>query len=217
MQLPPIHRLSGRFQDRAQERAFVRANWSGIQLQSALTLIGFSLAWLISLATDVTYLSNSDWFVPVAGSRILSGIFGLISGIWLLRAKLEPGADLAAILVNTWALLSIVTAATVASIYPLVESDAGGISSVLVFTSFWMSIQVLGLGIALAHWNRAIIVTALAYLIIYTRFGTLLVSSPAGAHARDGYSCADGVCVCGHSFRPVSLSGAASPLSDPAL
>ncbi|WP_412545137.1 hypothetical protein [Maricaulis sp. MIT060901] len=31
-----------------------------------------------------------------------------------------------------------------------------------------MSIQVLGLAIALAHWNRAIVVTALAYLIIYT-------------------------------------------------
>lgn len=168
MQLPSIHRLSGRFQDRAQERAFVQANWSGIQLQSALTLIGFSLAWLISLATDVTYLSNSDWFLPVAGSRILSGVFGLVAGVWLLRVRLEPGAALAAILVNAWALLSIVTAATVASIYPLVEADAEGISGVLVFTSFWMSIQVLGLGIALAHWSRAIIATALAYLAIYT-------------------------------------------------
>ena len=164
---PKISRLDGQFETPSLEADFLEDSWPGLRLQTALTLIGFSAAWLLSLATDLTYLAGTEYFSSVAGARTLVGVFGVGVGAWMIWARPERDDPLCPILVNGWISLSILTAGIVASLYPLSKPSAAEASDILVFTSFWMSIQVLGLGVALSSWIRGVWVLAICYVLIY--------------------------------------------------
>lgn len=165
---PKISRLNGRFETPSLEIDYLEDSWPGLRLQTALTLIGFSAAWLLSLATDFAYLTGSEHFIPVAGMRTLVGVFGVSVGAWMIWARPRREDWLCPSLVNLWIGLSILTAGIVASRYPLNEPNPAETSDILVFTSFWMSIQVLGLGVALSSWIRGVWVLAASYVLTYT-------------------------------------------------
>ncbi len=164
---PKIRRLDGRFDDPEIETAFMRDSWAGIRVQAALTLIGFSLAWIVSTATDLMYMQDSPYFLPTLSARLLSGSVGLLGGAWVLMAR--PGYDSRALplIVYGWILISTLTAVIVASVFPTAEATPDGVADVLVFTSSWMSLHVLAIGVALAAFPWGIAFMSMAYMITY--------------------------------------------------
>lgn len=167
MDYPNIRRVDGRWADPSTEAAFLRDSWPGIRLQAALTLIGFALAWFVSSFTDLSYLPGTPYFWPAISARLLAGSIGLAGGVWMLSARPGPESRFLPVLVYGWILVSTVTAVLVAAIYPAMEIDADGIADVLVFTSFWMSLHVLALGVALAAFPWGVAFISTAYMATY--------------------------------------------------
>lgn len=167
LQQPEISWWTGRFIDDELENEFANESWNTHRIQTGLTLIGFSFAWLISLHVDFIYLTDTIAFYLALGVRLTSGCFGVLAGLWLLIARPTRNHVAPPILAYTWAALSAMTAVTVAFIYPVFETTADGLTDLLMFTFYWMSIQILGLGIALSAWPKAVQATALAYAIGY--------------------------------------------------
>lgn len=167
MDYPKIRRLDGRFRDPEIESAFMQDSWTGIRLQAALTLIGFSLAWFVSTITDLTYIQGTPYFLPAISARLLAGSVGLAGGVWMLIARPGFESRILPVTVYGWILISTVTAATVATVYPAVETSSDGIADVLVFTSSWMSLHVLAIGVALAAFPWGIAFVSAAYMTTY--------------------------------------------------
>ena len=70
MDYPQIRRIDGRFSDAALEQAFLAESWSGIRLQAGITLLAFSLAWLISTSIDLSYLQGTDRFATTSDENM---------------------------------------------------------------------------------------------------------------------------------------------------
>ncbi|MBV1928673.1 MAG: HAMP domain-containing histidine kinase [Gammaproteobacteria bacterium] len=168
MEYPTIRRRDGRFDDTGLERAFVLDSWPGIRLQAALTLIGFSISWFLSTSSDFAYLQGTPYFLPTVSARISCGLFGAAVAGWLLWAR--PGSDSrwAHLATYVWMIWCFITVCTVASVYPLIEATPDGRSDVLVFTSYWMSIQIVALGIALANYSWGVAAMSVGYATLYT-------------------------------------------------
>jgi len=164
---PKIRRLDGRFDDPEIEAAFMRDSWSGIQVQAALTLIGFSLAWFVSTASDLLYLQGSPYFLTTLSARLLAGSIGLLGGAWLLMARPGPDSRVQPLIVYVWILMSTLTTVIVASVFPTAEATPDGVADLLVFTSSWMSLHVLAIGVALAAFPWGVAFVSTAYMITY--------------------------------------------------
>lgn len=167
MDYPQIRRIDGRFSDAALEQAFLGESWSGIRLQAGITLVAFSFAWLISTSIDISYLRGTDHFLTTIASRIVAGVLGITIGGWMLIATPRNPQGWAGRLVFAWIITSTMAAALVACAYPAVETTPDGISDVLVFTSFWMSLHIIILGVALAYFPWAIMISATGYAVSY--------------------------------------------------
>ncbi len=160
-----------RFEDSDVEAAYLAFSWPNERFQSGLTLIGFSLAWLAATIIDLMYLTSHPLFLPIFGSRVATGVFGLAAGGWLLLARPTNPGPWPRRVILAWLMMSTATGLVVASLYPFTVENGAELEQMLVFTSFWMSIQILGLGTALSAQLRGIVMAAMAYGIGYVAIG----------------------------------------------
>jgi len=167
MDYPQIRRIDGRFSDAPLERDFLEESWSGIRLQAGITLLAFSAAWLISTTIDLAYLRGTAHFLPTISARLVAGTFGVTLGAWLLLARPRDCQGWPGRLIHAWIITSTIAAALVACAYPAVETTPDGISDVLVFTSFWMSLHIIVLGVALSNFPWAVMIAATGYASAY--------------------------------------------------
>ncbi|MEA1941695.1 MAG: HAMP domain-containing sensor histidine kinase [Pseudomonadota bacterium] len=167
MDYPQIRRIDGRFSDAALERDYIEESWSGIRLQAGITLLAFSIGWLVSSSIDLAYLQGTVHFLPTISARLIAGTFGVTLGAWLLIARPANSQGWPGRLIHVWTIVSTIAAGLVACAYPAVETTPDGISDVLVFTSFWMSLHIIVLGVALSNFPWAVMIAATGYGAAY--------------------------------------------------
>ena len=176
MEYPRIRRRDGQFADAELEQAFLIDSWSGIRLQASLTLIGFSLSWFLSTSVDLAFLQGTPYFWTTIGARISCGLFGMVVSAWLLWARPKSDNKWAHLAVYIWMVWCFVTVCLVATSFLIIETTADGRSDILVFTSYWMSIQIVALGIALANYSWGVAAMSTGYACLYV----VLVSNSDG-------------------------------------
>ncbi|OLF71051.1 hypothetical protein AWH62_13400 [Maricaulis sp. W15] len=152
-----------RFDDSGVEADYLVFSWPNERFQSGLTLIGFSIAWLAAGTIDLMYLTDTSYLLPVFGSRIATALFGFAMGGWLLVARPQNGDRWPRRVVLIWLMMSTATGVTVSSLYPHTLANAYELEQMLVFNSFWMSVQMLGLGVALSSQLRGVAIASTAY------------------------------------------------------
>lgn len=167
MDYPQIRRIDGRFSDAALENDFLADSWSGIRLQAGVTLLAFSIGWLVSSSIDLAYLQGTAHFLPTFSARLLAGVMGMSVGSWMLIARPADSRGWAGRLVYVWIIVSTIAAGLIACAYPAVETTPDGVADVLVFTSFWMSLHIIVLGVALASFPWAVMIAAAGYAAAY--------------------------------------------------
>lgn len=167
MIIPRILWWNGRFEDPNVESAYLTFAWPSVRTQISLTLIGFSLAWVVSAVTDLPYLSRIDWFFLIPGLRLLTGVFGIAAGAYLLATGASNSDRAPKILLWSWMALSTATAVAVSNTHVAVQTNVVDTIDLLDFNSFWMSLQVLGLGIALSATYTGVVLMAGAYATSY--------------------------------------------------
>lgn len=167
MDYPQIRRIDGRFSDAALEQDFLADSWSGIRLQAGVTLLAFSFAWLVSSSIDLAYLRGTAHFLPTFSARLIAGTLGMGIGGWMLIARPANSQGWAGRAVYVWIITSTIAAGLIACAYPAVETTPDGVSDVLVFTSFWMSLHIIVLGVALAYFPWAVMISAAGYAAAY--------------------------------------------------
>jgi len=165
---PHIQWSTSCFADETLEQAYREESWRSARLLTAMTLIGFSVAWLAAVTVDNLFLRGTPYFEFAAGSRTLTGLFGIGFGLWMVLARPHHEHRAPKIGVYLWMAFSTMTAITVSWIYPFLETTADGRTDLLLSTCYWMSLQILGLGIALSAWRRGVVVMAAFYAISYT-------------------------------------------------
>lgn len=164
---PQIRWSTSRFIDESLEKSFVKESWSSVRLLTACTMIGISLAWMASVSLDNLYLRGPPYFVFVAGSRISTGVAGVLIGLWMLVLRPTYEHRLLPIFVYGWMFLSTLTAITVSCSYPFLETTADGRTDLLISTCYWMTLQIQGLGITMSAWRKGIIFMAIGYATSY--------------------------------------------------
>lgn len=145
-EFPPIRRFTGQFADAALEVAYCEDSWPVQRTQTALTMAGLGLGLMISLSSDFLYLYGSGWFLPTATLRGGAGLAGLLGCAWLLIARPGWKEVMPSLVIRVWMALGLAAAIMVAMAFPAMETTPEGISSVLVFTAFWMSIFAIVVG-----------------------------------------------------------------------
>ncbi|MFW5660250.1 MAG: ATP-binding protein [Oceanicaulis sp.] len=146
MQRAEISRLDGRLADTELEAAYQADTWPIHRLQTALTVAGFSAAFLITLQPDFVFLRDTGWFLPTAGARAVAGLSGLALFAWLVLAKPAGPAGLARGFLRGWLVLCLITCITVANAYPPTEPTDAARHDVLVFTAYWMCVFAIAVG-----------------------------------------------------------------------
>lgn len=144
--LPQINRFTGKFVDKARETPYCRETWPVQRTQIALTMGGLGLGLLASLNSDFLYLQGSHWFLPTASLRGGAGLSGLAGCVYLLMARPAWDNRYAPFIIRGWIGLGFAAAVMVAISFPALETSPDGISSVLIFTAFWMSIFAIVVG-----------------------------------------------------------------------
>jgi signal transduction histidine kinase len=143
---PPISRFTGRFADKELEAAFREETWPVQRIQIALTMAGLGFGLLVSLSSDFLYLQGSAWFLPTASLRGGAGMTGVLACAYLLIVRPAHAARAVGLVVNGWMGLGLAAAIMVAISFPALETTSEGLSSVLIFTAFWMSIFAIVVG-----------------------------------------------------------------------
>lgn len=164
---PKIDRLSGRFVDRDREAAYCHETWPVQRTQLALTMAGLGIGLLISLNSDFLYLIGSHWFIPTASLRGGAGLCGIIACAYLLLAKPAWNNRVASIVIRGWVGLGLAAAIMVALSFPALETTPEGISSVLIFTAFWMSIFAIVVGFGAHSYPNAVALFCAGLAICY--------------------------------------------------
>lgn len=92
---------------------------------------------------------------------------GVAIGGWLLVARPPSDNPWSGGSVHAWTVACTMAAALVACAFPAAETTPDGVADVLVFTSFWMSLHIIVLGVALAHFPWAVMFAATGYAVSY--------------------------------------------------
>ena len=167
IKLPRVGLFSGRFADASIEASYRLESQTNRFTQTGWVMVGFSLAWLASCASDLTYLRGTGYFAPVIGSRLISAFWGMGFGAFILLNLTRLSNQTVLSLLYVWVFFSTCTAMIVSSVYPFTSVSDNEAYDVLVFNTFWMSIQILGLGAALSYYSHVIKAASAAYALSY--------------------------------------------------